>query len=298
MPSAAARRRWRLYFLPSLNEGRAAKRAEAKSWRSSSRAKSAAFAVPTTGATEAARATLRGRGGRRSGNATTDEVFAKGSTPEALLAQVRGLCPLPDTEYEIKCVAERFAAKAPLIRLAGEARETDIKALSQSGRLAGYRILHFATHGLLSGKGERMATRLGEPALVLTPPEKPADADDDGLLMASEIAALKLDADWVVLSACNTAAGDQIGAEALSGLARAFLYAGGRALLVSHWPAYPEAAVRLATSAFAELARHPQEGRAKALQYAMSDLMGDRSRAENAHPAVWAPFVVVGEGGR
>jgi CHAT domain len=55
------------------------------------------------------------------------------------------------------------------------------------------------------------------------------------LLTASEVAQLKLNADWVVLSACNTAAGDKPGAEALSGLARAFFYAGARALLVSHW---------------------------------------------------------------
>ena len=246
----------------------------------------------------AERATVRGRSGRRSGDANTDEVFAKGSTPEALLAQVRGLCPLPDTAYEITCVAERFGAKAPLIRLAGEAKEGDIKAMSESGQLARYRVLHFATHGLVSGDVERMANRQGEPALVLTPPDKPADAQDDGLLMASEIAALKLNADWVVMSACNTAAGDKIGAQALSGLARAFFYAGGRTLLVSHWPVYSDAAVRLTTSAFAELDRNPKAGRGEALQYAMNALMDDRSQADNAHPAVWAPFVVVGEGGR
>ena len=75
---------------------------------------------------------------------------------------------------------------------------------------------------------------LGEPALVLTIP-KEATPLDDGLLTANEIAQLKLNADWVVLSACNTAAGDKPGAEALSGLARTFFYAGTRALLVSHW---------------------------------------------------------------
>lgn len=258
----------------------------------------APIAVQVTGSTQTARATVRGRGGRRSGNATTDSIFDKGSTPEALLTQVRGLCPLPETEYEIRCVAKRFAAKASLIRLAGEARETDIKALSESGKLAQYRVLHFATHGLLSGDVERMAQRQGEPALVLTPPDKPANADDDGLLMASEVAALKLNADWVVMSACNTAAGDKIGAQTLSGLARAFFYAGGRALLVSHWPVYSDAAVRLTTSAFAELDRNPKAGRAEALQRAMIKLMDDPSQADNAHPAVWAPFVVVGEGGR
>ena len=245
----------------------------------------------------AKRATISGAGGRRSASATMDEVFAKGATTLTLLQQVRGLCPLPDTAYEINCVAERFKAARPLIRLAGAATETDIKALSQSGRLARYRVLHLATHGLLSGDVEKMAQRQGEPALVLTPPDQPADDGDDGLLMASEVAALKLNADWVVLSACNTAAGDQLGAQALSGLARAFFYAGGRALLVSHWPVYSDAAVRLTARAFAELERHPDEGRAQALQTSMTALMDDRAQADNAHPAVWAPFIVVGEGG-
>ena len=95
--------------------------------------------------------------------------------------------------------------------------------------LNNYRVIQFATHGLVAGD----LSGLAEPALVLTPPRVPTEADD-GLLTASEIAALRLNADWVVLSACNTAAGTGQGAEALSGLARAFFYAGARALLVSH----------------------------------------------------------------
>ena len=249
-------------------------------------------------ATSNRRAIIRGRNGQRSASANTDDMFAGGAAAETVLEQVRSLCPLPDTAYEIKCVAARFKEKSRLIRLAGDAREADLKALSASGRLARYRILHFATHGLLSGDVERLARRRGEPALVLTPPDKPADADDDGLLTASEVSALKLNADWVVLSACNTAAGDKIGAEALSGLARAFLYAGARALLVSHWPVYSDAAVRLTIRAFAELEDNPKASRAEALQQAMIDLIDDRRQDDNAHPAVWAPFVVVGEGGR
>jgi CHAT domain-containing protein/lipopolysaccharide biosynthesis regulator YciM len=244
------------------------------------------------------RAVIRGRNGQRSASANTDDMFASGAAVETVLEQVRALCPLPDTAYEIRCVADRFKEKSRLIRLAGDAREADLKALSANGRLARYRILHFATHGLLSGDVERLARRRGEPALVLTPPEKPADADDDGLLTASEVSALKLNADWVVLSACNTAAGDKIGAEALSGLARAFLYAGARALLVSHWPVYSDAAVRLTIRSFAELDGDPRASHAEALRQAMIDLIDDRRQDDNAHPAVWAPFVVVGEGGR
>jgi len=126
---------------------------------------------------------------------------------------------------------------------------------------------------------------------VLTPPDTPSEADD-GLLTASEIATLRLNADWVVLSACNTAAGSREGAEALSGLARAFFYAGARALLVSHWSVFSSAAAALTTKTFAALAASPGLGRAQALRQAMLELI-DQGEA----PGYWAPFVVVGEAG-
>src|SRR5262245_7362517 len=83
---------------------------------------------------------------------------------------------------------------------------------------------------------------------------------------ARAIAALKLDADWVILSACNTAAGAAANAEALSGLARAFIYAQARALLVSHWEVYSDAMVKLITGAVGEMASEPQVGYAQALR--------------------------------
>jgi CHAT domain-containing protein len=130
--------------------------------------------------------------------------------------------------------------------------------------------------------------------LLLTPPEKASDIDD-GYLSASEIAALKLDADWVILSACNTAAGDTKDADALSGLARAFFYAGARSLLVSHWSVNSEATVKLITKAVAELKSDPKIGRAEALRRSMSSMI-DTGTDDEAHPALWAPFVLVGEG--
>src|SRR5208337_4651048 len=107
---------------------------------------------------------------------------------------------------------------------------------------------------LVAGELEPFAKSKAEPALVLTIPDKPNDLDD-GLLTVSEIAQLKLDADWAVLSACNTAAEDKPGAEALSGLARAFFYAGARSLIVSHWPVESDAAVKLMTSTFSAMAK-------------------------------------------
>src|SRR5262249_60157405 len=85
--------------------------------------------------------------------------------------------------------------------------------------LADYRIVYFATHGLVAGDIKGLA----EPSLALSVPAKPTE-DDDGLLKASEVAQLKLNADWGVLSACNTIAGEKPGAEALSGLRPGVLY--------------------------------------------------------------------------
>jgi CHAT domain-containing protein len=133
-----------------------------------------------------------------------------------------------------------------------------------------------------------------EPGLILTPPNT-ATEGDDGYLSASEITNLKLDADWVILSACNTAAGSTEGAEALSGLARAFFYAGARALLVSHWAVASEATVKLITGAVERMTSDKRIGRAEAMRQSMLALI-DKGEAYEAHPAFWAPFVVVGEG--
>ena len=137
---------------------------------------------------------------------------------------------------------------------------------------------------------------MSEPSLVLTPPETGSKLDD-GLLTASEVAQLKLDADWVILSACNTAEADGTpGAEGLSGLTKAFFYAGSRALLVSHWPVVSDAAVRITTRMLEEAAK-PGIGRAEAHRRAMLALIEDTDHPQYAHPLFWAPFVVVGEGG-
>ena len=198
--------------------------------------------------------------------------------------------PLPETADKVCAVAADAKADASSIHLGAQATERNIKRLSASGELAKYRMVHFATHGVLAG--ELDGTH--EPGLILTPPDK-ATEDDDGYLSASEIAALKLDADWVILSACNTAAGTASSAEALSGLARAFIYAQARALLVSHWAVYSDAAVKLITLALSEMARDAKVGRAEALRRSMLALI-DNGGPNEAHPAYWAPFVVVGEG--
>jgi CHAT domain-containing protein len=194
---------------------------------------------------------------------------------------------LEDTADEVKAVAQKLGAPSRDILLRAAATETAVKRAA----LADYRVVYFATHGLVAGDVKGLA----EPSLALSIPARPTN-DDDGLLTASEIAQLKLNADWVVLSACNTIAGDKPGAEALSGLARAFFYAGARALLVSHWAVESNAATRLTTSTFDLLKSDPKLSRAEALRQAMLAYMNDAANPRNAYPAYWAPFVVVGEG--
>ena len=203
---------------------------------------------------------------------------------------LRMQCPLPETAFELACVAQSLSAPTTNIYVGERATETTIKSLP----LTSYKVIHFATHGLLAFETRQVSsTTIAEPALLLTPPAVATDADD-GLLTASEITQLKLDADWIVLSACNTAGGESIDSvEALSGLARAFFYAGARALLVSHWAVDSNAAVQLTTRTFAELNRAPAQGRAEALQRSILALLGSRA-AHQTHPGYWAPFSIVG----
>ena len=202
---------------------------------------------------------------------------------------IRGTPSLPETAGELRNMARILKAEASTVWLQEQATETRVKTMD----LSRYRTLAFATHGALAGQ----VSGAGEPGLLLTPP-KVGTLEDDGYLSASEIARLDLNADWVVLSACNTAAADGTpGAEGLSGMAKAFFFAGARSLLVSHWQVATEATVPLTTVMLKEYEAHPKRGKAQAQRKAMLALMNTPGRPEYAHPLYWAPFVVVGEGG-
>jgi CHAT domain-containing protein/Flp pilus assembly protein TadD len=197
---------------------------------------------------------------------------------------------LPETATELQSVAKSVGADASDIKVGEAATVTAVK----QAHLDQYRIVYFATHALVAGEVEKFAKIKAEPALVLSLPNQPTELDD-GLLKASEVAQLKLDADIVVLSACNTAAGDKPGAEALSGLARAFFYAGARSLIVSHWPVESDAAVKLMTSTFTAMGKDPKLTPSQALTKSMLAMIDDPSDPDAANPSYWAPFVVVGE---
>jgi CHAT domain-containing protein len=222
------------------------------------------------------------------GNARGFEAASLFRGTIANVNEVRKLRSLPGAAAELKKIADHLGGKEKDLYLRDRATETRVKeiALDQS------KVVAFATHGLISGQFRG----LSEPALVLTPPAKATEADD-GLLTASEIAQLKLDADLVILSACNTASAEKPGAEGLSGLAKAFFYAGARSLLVSHWPVETNAAAKLTTGMFDALKADPGIGRSEALRRSMMALRANDDNPLFAHPLLWAPFVVVGEGG-
>jgi len=212
-------------------------------------------------------------------------LFSQGNVADKEI--IKSLPRLPETADELKAIAKALNTDIKNVYLKGQATETRVKTMD----LFSKQVIAFATHGLVAGE----ITGLAEPALVLTPPEQSTEKDD-GLLTASEVAQLKLNADLVLLSACNTAAGDGTPrAEGLSGLAKAFFYAGSRSLVVSHWAVSSDAAVELTTGMFDESANHPEIGKSEALRRSMLTLMNNDNKSYYAHPMFWAPFVIVGE---
>ena len=207
------------------------------------------------------------------------------------LADYRRIPPLPDTRDEVLALARMLQAdRAQDVFLGREASREKVQQMPLHDR----RVIAFATHGLLAGE----YPGVDQPALALAHPGH----GDHGLLTLDDILALKLDADWVILSACNTSAGDGHGGEAVSGLGRGFFYAGARALLVTHWPVETVSARELVVGIFRSLAEQPGLTRAQALQASMLQVMRQDGREGGfrfvyAHPMFWAPYALVGDGG-
>ena len=212
-------------------------------------------------------------------------------------AQLSLLPRLPDTADELRSIALALQADpAKVLNLGIAANEETVK----KSDLSRYRTIVFATHGLVPGELDG----LHQPALALSAPDL-AGVAGDGLLTMDEILALKLDADWVVLSACNTGTGAGAGAEAASGLGRAFFYAGTRAILVTNWSVHSQSARQLVSDLFARQATDSKITRGEALRAAMMALLDSPGFTDNdgktiftyAHPLFWAPYSIIGDGG-
>ena len=234
------------------------------------------------------------------GNVTRGLPLRRRSSPklEGVDGAELGLLPrLPDTAEELKSIALALQADPSKVLFLGKnASEGAVKTMN----LSGFKIVAFATHGLVPGE----LNGLTQPALALSSPTVTGE-EGDGLLTMEEILGLKLDADWVILSACNTGAGDGAGAEAASGLGRAFFYAGTRALLVTNWSVHSQSARQLVTDLFKRQAEDPRLGRGEALRRAMMALLDGAGYLSSegkmefayAHPLFWAPYTIIGDGG-
>jgi CHAT domain-containing protein/tetratricopeptide (TPR) repeat protein len=196
-----------------------------------------------------------------------------------LARQVRDLPALPSAASELRAVGARLAAREQTVLAGAGATEAALRSTA----LANADIIAFATHGLLAGDLDG----LEEPALVMTP-----DGQDDGLLTASEIMRLRIGAEWVLLSACNTAGSGAADDAGLAGLARAFLYAGGRNLLASHWAVRDDAAAFLSVETVRQFGRGADP--AEALRRAMLRMIDAQPLPGSQQPANWAPFVFIG----
>jgi CHAT domain-containing protein len=209
--------------------------------------------------------------------------------------KIEALERLPDTADELLSLAAALNADPVRdVYLGKKASEKQVKSMDLSNR----QVVAFATHALVPYDLDG----LDQPAIALSASSVTGD-EEDGLLTMAEILDLKLNADWVVLSACNTGAAEGAGAEAVSGLGRAFFYAGTKAVLVSMWPVETSSAKKLTTSIFQHLKENVGMDKAQAHQMAMIELIEGHGLldaegkiiASFAHPLFWAPFIIVGD---
>jgi CHAT domain-containing protein len=233
----------------------------------------------------------------RSGEQAYAEVVTRGGQRSATVESVCGLTrqallnapPLPETAQEVANIARTLNAGPQSVVTGAAFSDSEVRARQD---LDQYRVVYFATHALLP----QPDACLPEPALLTSL----GGADSDAMLLTSQILQLKLDADLVVLSACNTGGAGATdstetgltgGGEALGGLARAMIYAGARGLVVSHWGVDSEATVKLMTDMFGSRAA----SQAQALQQAQRSM---QQTARLSHPYYWAAFTIVGDGRR
>jgi CHAT domain-containing protein len=203
-------------------------------------------------------------------------------------AAIADLPSLPDAVDELRVVAEALGVSTSDTLVGGEATEREVRKRP----LNDYRVISFATHAIVAGGVEGIT----EPALVLSPGPDETNRNNDGLLTASEIANLALDANLVILSACNTAAADgRASSRGLSGLADAFFFAGARAVAVTQWAVLSKSAKQLGAGLVTHSLASPA-GVAEGLRQAMLDYISTSTEDYLAHPYFWAAFIVAGDG--
>lgn len=221
--------------------------------------------------------------------ANAAEIKARGKSlnlemPLMSTLQYNELPALPETRAEILAIAKALNADTNKDVYLGD-RATKANVMNQP--LNDRRVISFATHGLVAGD----LPQLSQPALAMAGTNNPKESP---LLTLEDVMNLKLDADWVVLSACNTASSDGKGDEALSGLGRGFFYAGARSILATHWSVESNSATALVSQTFENYGADNTTTRAQALRAAQLKMVGGKF----GHPYYWSAYALVGDGGR
>jgi CHAT domain-containing protein len=192
---------------------------------------------------------------------------------------------LPETRDELMALATALGADTQGDLVLGAAATR--KAVMTTP-LSDRRVVAFATHGLLPGE----IPGLSKPALAMAATDDP---NESPLLNLDDVLSLKLNSQWVVLSACNTAGGERDGV-AMSGLVRGFFFAGTRSVLATHWGVESEASRQLVGAVFTDYAKDPKAGRAASLRRVqLSMIDGSLGNGAYAHPFYWAPYAVFGD---
>ena len=199
------------------------------------------------------------------------------------------LPPLTETFKEASAIAKALGGPTQSEVYQGTAAtRSSVLASSQTGDLAKHNVVMFATHGLMPAE----VTGLYQPALALA---QERGGKLPSLLQLEDILTLRMSADWVILSACNTATADKTGGDPLSGFARGFFYAGARGMLVTHWAVDSNSATTITTRTIERYVHNKKLSRAQALQMAQIDLIKGKGDQEYwSHPAFWAPYALVG----
>jgi len=234
--------------------------------------------------------------------ALVNRITQNRGLPESCKTSIRALGLLNElsgTRMELDLVREALGVDGKDVILGDDFTDVSVKQMA----LSDYRVLHFATHGLLAQDPQC----LPEPGLVTS-----LDEGGDTLLETSEIVGLKLDAELVVMSACDTGAGAgraaeeligfrdvgggyAAGGESLNGLARSFFFAGARNVLSTHWSVDDRATQELMVGFYGAVASDNEITIAEAMRKSQAALV---EGAELSHPFFWAPFATIGDGAR
>ena len=263
------------------------------------KAKSAPEAIAAWGDPQFNVATQSTAGGGERANATRQVVLTRASQsadidkddPRSAI-RYADIPALPETRDELLAIAGILQADPNRdLHLGAQANKRSVLESNKNGELLKKKVIAFATHGLMAGD----LPHLTQPALALAATGHEDQDPLGALLTLDEVLNLKLNADWVILSACNTAAADGQADEALSGLARGFFYAGSKSMLVTHWSVESESAKLLTTSTLSHYMSNTKERKAESLRQAMLSVM---AKPQYQHPAFWAPYALVGDGDR